>query len=482
MQIRVLILMASGVLRERIEGILGRQDVLVESLGGPDQLWQRLQGEEVDMLVVGLADAPSPPELWIRSLRQLPDRPEILMLAEQEDPHSRASLLAAGAYAVLYAGLAQDELAAAFQALLLRLREGATERLKAERLERSYTLGDMESGSPAMDRVISTARRVARSDATLLILGETGVGKERLARAIHGESARSAGPFIPLNCSALPEGILESELFGHERGAFTGASRARRGYFELAHGGTLFLDEIGDLPAHLQVKLLRTLEDRAIQRLGGELSIRVDVRIMAATNKDLEEEVRHHRFRADLFYRLAVVSLTIPPLRERPEDIPVLIRRYLDFFRRSFATPVKGLRPEALEVLIAHDWPGNVRELINALERAVLLAQGEEVDLSDLPDALVSQPRRPENLRPMSLPSGPLPNLSPVPALPPLLRKPLREARQEVVAAFERDYLISLLRDNQGRIGPAARQAGVNPRSLYDLLRRHRIRKEDFKP
>ncbi len=391
--------MAPGALREHIEGLLRREDVLVESLASPDQIWQRLQGEEVDLLVVGLVDAPAPPERWISSLRQLPDRPEILLLADQEDPHLRAAFLAAGAFAVLNTGLGPDELAAAFQALIQRLREGAAERLKAERLDRSLTLGDMESGSPAMDRVISTARRVARSDATLLLLGETGVGKERLARAIHGESHRSGGPFIPLNCSALPEGILESELFGHERGAFTGASRARRGYFELAHGGTLFLDEIGDLPAHLQVKLLRTIEDHSIQRLGGEVSIRVDVRIMAATNKDLEEEVRHHRFRADLFYRLAVVSLTLPPLRERPEDIPVLIRRYLAYFRRSFATPVRGVRPEALQVLIAHEWPGNVRELINALERAVLLAQGEEVDLTDLPDALLGQPRRPEAAR-----------------------------------------------------------------------------------
>ena len=447
-----------------------------ESLGSAAELWQRLQGEEVDLLVVGLGDAPSPPPTWIASMRELPERPEILVMAENEDPHLRAALLAAGALAVLNVLLSEEELAAALRTIIRRLKGEATERVKAERLERVLTLGDMESGSLAMGRVIATARRVARSDATILLLGETGVGKERLARGIHGESQRSSGPFIPLNCSALAEGILESELFGHEKGAFTGASRARRGYFELAHGGTLFLDEIGDLPAHLQVKLLRALEDRTIQRVGGELSIRVDVRIMAATNRDLEEEVRNHRFRSDLFYRLAVVSLTLPLLRERREDIPVLIRRYLETFRRSFASSVRGISPDAMQTLIDHSWPGNVRELINVLERAVLLAQGDHIEVADLPEALVGGRERSAGSEVGNI------EVSPPSPPPSLAQKPLREARQEVVTAFERDYLVDLLKDSQGRIGLAARQAGVNSRSLYELLRRHGIRKEDFKP
>lgn len=475
MLIRVLVLMRSGDLRHRVEGFLRSDGVPFESLGNPEELWQRLQGEEVDLLVVGLADAPSPPATWIASMRELPERPEILVMAEHEDPHLRAALLAAGALAVLNVLLSEEELAAALRTIIRRLKGEATERVKAERLERSLTLGDMEGGSLAMGRVIATARRVARSDATILLLGETGVGKERLARGIHGESQRSSGPFIPLNCSALAEGILESELFGHEKGAFTGASRARRGYFELAHGGTLFLDEIGDLPAHLQVKLLRALEDRTIQRLGGELPIRVDVRIMAATNRDLEEEVRNHRFRSDLFYRLAVVSLTLPLLRERREDIPLLIRRYLEIFRRSFASSVRGISPDAMETLIGHSWPGNVRELINVLERAVLLAQGDQIEVADLPEALVGGRER---LAGRDVGSIEISRPSP----PSLAQKPLREARREVVTAFERDYLLELMKDNQGRIGTAARQAGVNSRSLYELLRRHRIRKEDFKP
>jgi two-component system, NtrC family, response regulator AtoC len=476
MLIRVLLLVRSRSLRERVESFLTLESLTGEILASPEDLWKRLQREDVELLIVGLPDAPSPPERWVGAIRELPERPDIIVLAEEEDPHQRAALLAAGAVAVLNVSLPDGELAGAFRAVVRRLQEGAADRLKAARLDRGITFEDFESANRATARVLATARRVARSDATLLLLGETGVGKERLARAIHGGSQRSSGPFIPLNCGALPEGLLESELFGHEKGAFTGAARARRGYFELAHGGTLFLDEIGDLPAHLQGKLLRALEDRAIQRLGGERPIRVDVRIMAATNRDLEEEVRNHRFRADLFYRLAVVSLTLPPLRERREEIPVLIRRYLDGFRRQFATPVRGIHPDALEVLTAYDWPGNVRELINVLERAVLLAQGEVVDVSDLPEALTASPSR----APKAC-AGEEGEEVPSNAAGPLAERPFREARREVTDAFEREYLSDLLRASEGRISLAAKRAGLNPRSLYALMKRHGLRREEFK-
>ena len=461
MLIRALLVLESPRLQRRVETVLQMETVTSESLDGVGSIWERLQGEEVDLLVVGLGQLPEPPEDWIASLRQLPEPPEIILISQEEDPHRRAALLAGGAYAVLNAALGEEELAATFRTLLKRMREEATDRLKAARLERPVSLGDFASGSPGMAQAIATARRVARSGATILLLGETGVGKERLARAIHRESARSTGPFIPLNCAALPEGILESELFGHEKGSFTGASRARRGYFELAHGGTLFLDEIGELPPQLQVKLLRALEDRTIQRLGAEHSIRVDVRIMAATNRDLEEDVRTHRFRADLFYRLAVVSLTIPPLRERRGDIPHLVQNILRVLTRKGGGSVQAVGPEALETLVSYSWPGNVRELMNVLERAALLAQGPEVTRADLPEGIVGASH------PGALSGG--------------SEKPLREARQAVVAAFERDYLSDLLTQTQGRIGPAANRAGINERTLYDLLRRHGLRKEDFK-
>ncbi len=466
MLIRVLVLLDSKELRRRVERLLQDEKVTFESLGRSEDLWRRLRGEEAELLIAGLSQAPSPAEDWIASLRQLPERPEIILLADEEDPHRRAALLAAGAYAVLNTGLGVVELTGALRTLLRRMREEATERLKAARLERPVGLGDFAAASQAMRQVVKMARRVARSDATLLLLGEAGVGKERLARAIHRESPRAAGPFLPLNCSALPEGVLERELFGHEKGAFPEASRARRGHFELAHGGTLFLEEIGELPPHLQVKLLRTLEDRTVQRLGSERSIRVDVRIMAASNRDLERDVRDRRFRADLFFRLAVVSLSLPPLRDRQEDIPILISIYLEQFRKALGSQIRGVHSEALRTLLAYPWPGNVRELINVLERAVLLAQGDAVLVTDLPETIVG-----------AAPGVPAPGRGELP----LPLGPLRAARQEVVAAFERDYLTRLLREARGRIGPAARTAGINERTLYDLLRGHGIRKEDFK-
>ena len=213
------------------------------------------------------------------------------------------------------------------RSLVERRRQDGLRRLKAERPEERYSLNDFVLVSPAMQRFVAVARRVVAADSSLLILGETGVGKERLARAIHAESPRARGPFVAVNCGALPEGLLESELFGHERGAFTGAVASRKGHFELAHEGTIFLDEIGEMPLHLQVKLLRVLEERRLQRVGGQRPIAIDVRVMAATNRDLEAEMGAGRFRNDLYYRLAVVTLTLPPLRDRAEDIPDLVEQ-----------------------------------------------------------------------------------------------------------------------------------------------------------
>jgi transcriptional regulator with GAF, ATPase, and Fis domain len=286
---------------------------------------------------------------------------------------------------------------------------------------------------------------------------------------VHAEGPRSGGPFLAVNCGALPEGLLESELFGHERGAFTGAERAHRGCFEMAHLGTLFLDEIAELPLHLQSKLLRVLEDRRIVRLGGEKPVPVDVRLIAATNRDLEEEVRARRFRADLYYRLAVVTLTVPPLRDRREDVPALVRDYFDHFRATLGRDVRSIHPGALAALVAYSWPGNVRELINVVERAVLLCPGHEVGRADLPRTLTGPRAAP--------PPGPFA------ALPEAWRSlKLREARREVTTVFESAYLRDLLRETGGRVGEAARRAGINERTLYGMMQRHGLRKEEFRP
>jgi DNA-binding NtrC family response regulator len=326
-----------------------------------------------------------------------------------------------------------------------------------------------------MQRFVALARRIVRTDTSVLILGETGVGKERLAQAIHAESPRSAGPFVPVHCAALPEGLVESELFGHEAGAFTGASRARKGYFELAHKGTLFLDEVGEIPSRVQVKLLRALEDRRIRRVGGEKPVNVNVRIIAATNRDLEAEIDKSGFRSDLFFRLSVVTLTIPPLRERREDIEKLALAYLEHFRQQVGRSDIAIEPAALDVLIRYHWPGNVRELINAVEQAVLLCSENRITIEDLPRRIVTA------VIPDAEAVLPASHDGEVRVPDDLLDKPLPEARAGVVSAFERAYVIRLLQATGGRIGETAKRAGVNQRHLYDLMKRLGLRKEEYK-
>jgi transcriptional regulator with GAF, ATPase, and Fis domain len=263
--------------------------------------------------------------------------------------------------------------------------EGERQRLECDcRIEH-----EMVGESPALRQVLDFVGKVAQSDATVLLLGESGTGKELLARAIHANSRRSARPFIVVNCAALTETLLESELFGYERGAFTGALTRKPGRIELANGGTLFLDEVGELAANLQAKLLRVIETREFERVGGTQPLRVDVRILAATNRDLEQAVRQGGFRADLFFRLNVVSVTTPPLRARREDIPLLASYFTARSARRANRTLVGIAPEARTLLVRYDWPGNVRELQNAIERAVLLGDGELVRPEDLPESLL---------------------------------------------------------------------------------------------
>ena len=254
-----------------------------------------------------------------------------------------------------------------------------------EALETTYRLTGLETANARMAAAINTAARAAASRATILLRGESGTGKEVLARAIHYASPRAKGPFVSVNVAALPETLVESELFGHDRGAFTGADREHRGRFELADGGTLLLDEIGDLPRGAQVKLLRVLQEQAFERLGGHRTVHVDVRVIAATHRDMEELVRTGEFRDDLYYRLNVVTVELPPLRERREDIPMLVEQFLDRFASEHPGGRRQISREALDVLIKHDFPGNVRELENLVHRAVVLSRDALIGTSDLP-------------------------------------------------------------------------------------------------
>ena len=465
MLLHVLIAVDSPPLRRRLRSLLSGMPVVPILAGRGKDLWRDLNRADPDLVVIDCHRIPDPPDAWVGSVRGIPERPEVVAIAGRDDGKDRAALLAAGCLAVLQEKLSDRELGETLAALVERRR---AERIRLLRTGTSSTLSDFISESPAMQQFLATVRRLVDSDSSLLILGETGVGKERLARAIHAEGPRSAGPFLAVNCAALPEGLLESELFGHEQGAFTGATRAHRGCFEIAHLGTLFLDEIAELPLHLQSKLLRALEDRSIVRVGGEKPVAVEVRVTAATNRDLEDEVRGRRFRADLYYRLAVVTLTVPPLRERREDVAILVRDYLDHFRIALGRDVRSVRPDALDALTGYAWPGNVRELINVVERAVLLCPGPEIRRDDLPRSVIG------NAAPA--PQGPFADLPEA-----WSALGLREARRRVTEVFEAAYIRDVLSEAGGRVGQAARRAGVNERTLYALMRRHGVHKEDFR-
>jgi DNA-binding NtrC family response regulator/HAMP domain-containing protein len=295
---------------------------------------------------------------------------------------------------------------------------------------------------PKMQVVFKLIDDVAPTDATVLIEGESGTGKELVARAIHERSPRAQKPFVVINCSAYPSTLLESELFGHEKGAFTGALRRKIGRFEQADGGTVFLDEIGEIEPAAQIKLLRVLQQQTIDRLGGDRPIRVDVRILAATNKNLSEEVKLGRFREDLFYRLNVIPLRIPPLRERPKDIHLLARHFLNRFAREQAKPITGFRSEALRKLIENPWPGNVRELENSVEHAVVLAKGTEIEIRDLPTALAQMERHPD-----------------------------RNANPTIVESEEK-LIREVLDACAGNKAEAARQLGISRSTLYEKIRK----------
>jgi DNA-binding NtrC family response regulator len=347
-------------------------------------------------------------------------------------------------------------------------------------------------GNARMREIYSIIEKIAPTATTVVIDGETGTGKEVVAQAIHSLSPRSRNDLVVFDCGAVPPNLIESELFGHEKGSFTGAVMTRQGLFEQADGGTLFLDELGELPLDLQPKLLRALEQREVRRVGSAKAAKVDVRIIAATNRNLEDEVRAGRFRQDLFYRLSVVRLHLPALRDRTDDVPLLIQHFLEtgaFNRKPNAPPVRGVSREALFALQAYPWPGNVRELVNVVERAVSFCDHDLIQLSDLPDYIRSaktpppreiQPRRAAT-SPMSRDSAPLVSMNPnaPPPTPPdeLLAEGVtfKDAKERWVAAFERDYILQLLRRNNGNISHAARAADIDRKYFRKLMKKYDI-------
>jgi two-component system response regulator AtoC len=330
-----------------------------------------------------------------------------------------------------------------------------------EQLQERYAFRGVLSVNPKMHAVFELIRSVSQTTTTVLIEGETGTGKEQVARAIHdASSSLRSGPFVAINCAALPETLLESELFGHEKGAFTGAVGQRKGRFEQANGGTLFLDEVGDIPMAMQAKLLRVLQERCFERVGGTTSIEVDVRVIAATNRSLTALVKKGKFREDLYYRLNVVKIDLPPLRERQEDIPLLATHFANKHART-GEKAPAFSPEAMEKLLTHSWSGNIRELENAVERACVTARGSTIQPEDLPLEVLH----------VRSAEGPQVDLSKT--LPDLLR--------EVTLELERRYLTRAMKKSRGNVGRCAKICGLSRRSISAKLAEYNIKKESFK-
>jgi two-component system nitrogen regulation response regulator GlnG len=357
----------------------------VEQVSDGGAALERLTGDHFDLALV---DIKMPGLDGLSILSQARDAglaTPIVIITAQNTMANAIEAMKRGAYDYVTKPFDIEEVRLLVQRVLEMRRQTADVTRLEQHTRRRFELGvELIGKTLAMQEIFKTIGRVAHTDATVLIQGESGTGKELIARAIHSHSARWSGPFVALNCSAVPRDLLESELFGHERGAFTGAIEQRPGVFEVAHGGTLFLDEIGDMPLELQAKLLRVLQERELTRLGGREVIKVDCRIIAATNQDLERAVKQGRFREDLYFRLKVVPIAVPPLRQRRGDIPELVAYFIDKINREMGTHITGLSPEARAVLNAHAWPGNVRELENTLVRAAVLAPGPTLMPRDL--------------------------------------------------------------------------------------------------
>jgi two-component system response regulator HydG len=415
-------------------------------------------GDEIDVVLTDLrlGDG-SGMDVIAASKAEAPEAVIVLMTALATVPNAVAAMRA-GAYDFLVKPFEPPEtLVRAVERAVERKRLLERNRFLEKKVEQSDRFRGLVGDSAPMRRMFSLIEAVAPAESTVLVLGESGTGKELVARAIHERSRRAGKSFLAINCGALAESVLESELFGHVRGAFTGAVSGRKGLFEEASGGTLFLDEVGEMPLSLQVRLLRVLEEREIRPVGSNETRKVDVRLIAATNRNLPAATRAGTFREDLFYRLNVVSIEAPALRERAADIPLLVHHFVERYSQQLEKKVKRIEPDALQILCSHSWPGNVRELQNAIERSVLLAKDEVITVDVLPPLLARS----------AVGEG-------------TLRRPYTLPLASAIGAFERSYIEHTLRETKGNIAEAARLAGVDRSNFRRLLKRHTIDVAEF--
>jgi DNA-binding NtrC family response regulator len=443
---RILVVDDEEIVRESLSGWLAKDGyTLATAHDGPAALEMLRQGRW-SILLVDLKMPGMDGLQVLEAAKQIQPDVAVVIMTAYATVETAVEAMKTGAYDYLVKPFDPEELSLMMVKIVAQQALVRENVLLRKVLKRDFHFRDMVSKNAAMHRVFDLARSAARSQSTILILGESGTGKELLARAMHAESPRQAAPFVAVSCAALTETLLESELFGHEKGSFTGAVSRRKGRFEQANGGTLFLDEIGDISPKLQLDLLRVLEERKVTRVGGTDPVDVDVRIIAATNRDLRKAVADGQFREDLYYRLNVIPVTLPPLRERREDIPLLIDHFLEHLSVETDRQIEGVSADALAALMRHDWPGNVRELRNVLERGMVIAKDKLIHQEDL--GLTGSGIRPETFDPGL-----------------------------TLDEVERRHITAVLQHTGGNVTQAARTLAIDRVTLYNKIRKYGLRR-----
>jgi DNA-binding NtrC family response regulator len=448
--VRALIIDDEPLMRITVQDALAAEGYRVAAAETGEKGLTLFRKSPVDILITDLKLPDMDGLQVLKEVKAVSPETQVIMITAYGTIDSAVTAMKEGASDYLTKPFAMDELLLIIKRLL-RMKQLEEENLSLrKRVEERYGLEGLVGKSPQMLKVYDLIETVAQTDTTVLIYGESGTGKEIAANAIHLQSPRKNGPFVKVNCAALPETLLETELFGHEKGAFTGALKQRKGRFEIADRGTLFLDEIGDISLAVQVKLLRVLQERQFERVGGNETLSVNVRLVCATQRDLKEEIRKGSFREDLYYRLNVVPILLPSLRERREDILLLADHFIDKFSRKMGKEITGLSEDAKTILLKYDFPGNIRELENMLERAVALIKGKVIQAYDLPEEVCGQ-------------------TTPIHDLCEKIQgtKPLATA----VNLFEKEYIQSVLEKTKGKKGQAAEMLGISRKTLWEKIK-----------
>ncbi|MGQ0506766.1 MAG: sigma-54-dependent transcriptional regulator [Myxococcaceae bacterium] len=471
---KVLVVDDEANLRKVLATMLRREGYDVTVAPDGEQGLAEFQSSGSDIVVTDLVMPKLGGMELLRSINATHPEVPVIVITAHGTVDSAVEAIKAGAFDYITKPFDQSELTAVI-AKAAKTHEGASKSVKVEGRARTAIIGD----SPQVQDVFKIIDKVADTPSTVLITGESGTGKELIAMALHDGSSRRSKPLIKINCAAIPKDLMESELFGYERGAFTGAVTSKPGRFELADGGTLFLDEIGEIPIEMQVKLLRALQESEFERVGGIKTTRVDVRLIAATNRDLVQEVEAGRFRKDLYYRLAVVPLALPPLRDRRSDVPELARHFTEKYNKRLNKKIEGVDDDALALLQAYAWPGNIRELENLMERLVLFSDGPRISARDLPEPLRGGTQPPPSVVPsVSTPVSGIHAPLGVETIPATGEASLKDIVRMRAAALEKDLITKALEETGGNVTRAAKLLQISRKSLQTKMKEFGLRDE----